>query len=140
MSQAITSKGTQMQLGNGAGTEVFTTIAEVLSISGPGEQVATLDATSMDSTGKEYISSALPDVTDVTFELHFLSNNVQHQQLRTDLRAGTKRNFKLLLPDTTTVAFTALVTALSPEMPLEGKVTQNVTLKPTGLPVWTYAP
>ena len=138
--KAITTKGVQLQLDNLAGTGVFTTVAEVLNISGPGESVATIDSTSFDSTAKEYISSALPDTTEVTFEMHWIGNNAQHQQLRTDLRSGVKRAFKLLIPDGTIIAFSAFVTNMSPEFPLEGKITHNMTLKPTGAPVWTYAP
>lgn len=136
--KAITTKGVQLQIDNSGGTGVFTTIAEVLNISGPGEQVATIDATSFDSLAKEWISSALPDVSETTFELHYIGNNVQHQQLRTDLRSGVRRNFKLLIPDGTSVAFAALITNVAPEFPLEGKISQNITLKPTGLPTWTY--
>jgi hypothetical protein len=139
--KAMTTKGTQLKIGNGATpTEVFTTIAEVLNVSGPAETVGTIDCTSMDSTGKEYISTALPDVGEVTFECHFIGNNAQQQQLRADLRSGVRRNFELDMPDTTKVQFAALVTNLGPEMPAEGKITQKVTVKPTGLPVWTYAP
>lgn len=139
--KAITTKGVQLKIGDGVTpTEGFMLIAEVLNISGPGETVATIDATSFDSVAKEWISSALPDVTETTFEIHWIGNNLQHQQLRADLRSGVRRNFELILPDTTKVAFAALITTISPEFPLEGKISQNITLKPTGLPQWTYAP
>ncbi|KKK53886.1 hypothetical protein LCGC14_3090310, partial [marine sediment metagenome] len=35
MSNAISSFGTLLKVGDGAGTEVFTTIAEVMDIDGP---------------------------------------------------------------------------------------------------------
>ena len=139
--KAITTKGVQLKIGDGATpTEAFTLIAEVLNISGPGEQVATIDATSFDSTAKEWISSALPDVSETTFEIHWIGNDLTHQKLRTDLRSGVRRNFELTLPDTTKVTFAALITNISPEFPLEGKISQNITLKPTGLPNWAYPP
>jgi len=43
--------GTLLKIGDGGGTESFTTIAEVLDISGGGYEVMTEDATSHDSSG-----------------------------------------------------------------------------------------
>lgn len=144
-SKATTTVGLKLQRGNGAGTEVFTTIAEVTNVSGPNESVEQLDVTSFDSSAKEY-RSALVDSGEVTFEMIFVGENAQQQGLRSDIRAGTVRNFKLILPDRaleascTTCAFAAIVTDLSgPSGGVDAALTQSCTLKVSGQPTWTYA-
>lgn len=141
---ATSTKGIRLQRGDGGGTEVFTTIGEVTNIKGPSEKASQLDATSFDSTAMEFISG-LSDSGEITFDMNFVGQNAQQQGLRTDLRNGTLRNFKLILNDhattPTTVAFSAIVTA-APD--IAGGVNQVVkascTLKVSGLPTWTYRP
>ena len=55
-SKATSTKGLKLQRGDGATSEAFTTIGEVTNIKGPSEKVDSLEVTSFDSTGKEYIS------------------------------------------------------------------------------------
>lgn len=143
--KAKASKGTLVQRGDGGGSEVFTTIGEVLSFAGPGEAAESIDVTSFDSVAKEFISTGLPDGGEVTFELNFVGSDAQQQGLREDLRAGTVRNFKVVLNDhavtKTTFAFSAVVTAL--EGPSAGQGEQykmSVTLKVSGQATITYAP
>lgn len=142
--KATSSKGVRLQRGDGGGTEVFTTIGEVTNIKGPSEKVQQLDATSFDSTGMEYIAG-LSDSGEVTFDLNFVGSNAQQQGLRTDLRAGTLRNFKLILNDhlttPTTVSFAAIVLA-APDlsMGVNQVVKASCSLKVSGQPTWTYAP
>jgi hypothetical protein len=142
--KATSTRGIKLQRGDGAGSETFTTIAEVTNIKGPSEKAPQLDATSFDSTAMEYIAG-LVDAGDLTFDVNFVASDVQQQGLRTDMRAGTKRNFKLILADhittPTTVTFAAIITS-APE--LAGSVNQvlkgSCSVKISGLPTWTYAP
>lgn len=145
VTKAKASKGTRIQRGDGGGSEVFTTIGEVLSFNGPGEAVEEIDVTSFDSTAKEYISTGLMDGGEVTFDVNFVGSDAQQQGLRTDLRDGTLRNFKIILNDhassPTTFAFSAIVRSL--EGPQAGQGEQykmSVTLKVSGQPTVTYAP
>ncbi len=141
---AKSSKGIKLKRGDGAVSEGFTTIGEVKSFKGPSEKVTQIDATSFDSTGMEYIAG-LSDSGEVTFEVLFVGSDAQQQGLRTDLRAGTLRNFKLDLndhvSDPTIVSFAAIVTA-APD--LSASVNQAVTgscgLRISGLPTWHYRP
>lgn len=144
-SKAKATKGTKIQRGDGAATEVFTTIGEVTNFSGPGEQVDTIDVTSFDSQGKEFISSGLPDSGEVTFDMHFVGSDEQLQGLRSDLRSGTLRNFKVVLNDhptsPTTFAFSAFVTNFNgPSGGVGEAYKASITLKVSGLPTVTYAP
>lgn len=142
--KAKSTKGLQLQRGDGGGSEVFTTIGEVTNIKGPSEKAPQLDATSFDSTAMEFIAG-LSDSGEITFDVNFVGSDAQQQGLRTDLRAGTLRNFKLILNDhattKTTVTFAAIVTA-APE--ISGGVNQVIkgscSLKVSGTATWSYAP
>lgn len=143
-SKAKSTKGIRLQRGDGGGSETFTTIGEVTNIKGPSEKAAGIDVTSFDSTGKEFIAG-LPENGELTFDINFIGSDAQQQGLRTDLRAGTLRNFKLILNDhattPTTIAFAAIVTG-APEISggVNAAVKGSCSLQISGLPTWTYAP
>ncbi len=142
--KAKSTKGLQLQRGDGGGSEVFTTIGEVTNIKGPSEKAGQLDATSFDSTAMEFIAG-LADNGEITFDVNFVGSDAQQQGLRVDLRAGTLRNFKLIINDhdssKTTVTFAAIVTG-APE--ISGGVNQVIkgscSLKVSGVATWSYAP
>lgn len=144
VTKAKSSKGIKLQRGDGGGTEVFTTIAEVTNVKGPSEKAGQLDATSFDSTSMEFIAG-LADSGEITFDLNFVGSDAQQQGLRTDLRAGTLRNFKLILADhattPTTISFAAIVTA-APEISasVNAVVKSSCSVKISGTPSWSYAP
>jgi hypothetical protein len=141
---AKSSKGVKLQRGDGGGSEVFTTIGEVTNFKGPSEKAPQLDATSFDSTAMEFIAG-LGDSGEVTFDILFVGSDAQQQGLRTDLRAGTLRNFKLNLndhvSDPTIVSFSAIVTA-APDIAasVNAVVKGSCTLKVSGQPIWHYRP
>jgi len=144
-SKAKPAKQTLVQIGDGATSETFTTIGEVLSFSGPGEEAKEIDVTSQDSTEREYISDALPDSPDMTMEVLFVASNYTQQQLRTDLRSGVKRNFRYILNDhatnKTTATFAAIVKSFAgPSFTTGQPYKGNITLKRTGTTTWSYAP
>lgn len=141
---AKSSIGIKLKRGDGAGSETFTLIAEITSLKGPSEKAPQLDATSFDSTAMEFIAG-LPDNGELTGELLFVGSNAQQQGLRTDLRAGTLRNFKLDLndhaSDPTVASFAAIVTQ-APEV--TAGVNQVVKgafgLRISGSVSWHYRP
>lgn len=142
--KAKSTKALKLQRGDGGGTEVFTTIGEVTNIKGPSEKVDQLEVTSFDSAAKEYIGG-LSDGGEISFDTNFVGNDVQQQGLRTDLRAGTLRNFKIILNDhattPTTITFAAIVTS-APEISgsVNAAIKSSSTLKISGLPTWSYSP
>jgi hypothetical protein len=141
--KAKATRGTKLQRGDGATPETFTTIAEVRSSKGPSTKVGTIDATTYDSTAKEFVAD-IPDAGEVTFELNEVASDVQQQGLQADRDAGTLRNFRLvkndhpIAPSTTT--FASLTIGYDPEAPAGALYKASVTLKVSGLPVRTYAP
>lgn len=127
--------GTLLQTGDGATSEAFTTIAEIVNISGPGESLEMIDATHMESpnTYREYIPSLL-DSGEITFDMNFLPALAAQTTLRTDLTGRTKRNFKLIFTDTgtTTYSFAGYVTSFEPNAQIDDKLSASATIKVTG--------
>lgn len=130
-----TGFGTLLKVGNGATVEVFTTVAEVKSISGPNLSLEFAEATHMESPNgfREYLPT-FKDSGDVTLECNFLPANTQHKQLTTDMVARTLRNFKLNWPNTggTVWSFAAYISGFSPSASVGDMLAASVTLRPTG--------
>lgn len=140
MTSGISAFGTLLKIGDGGGTEVFTTIAEVRDISGPSLKLDTEEVTSHSSTAgwREYIGTLL-DAGEVTFDINFIPTAATHSQtsgLIKDLKNKTLRNFQLVFPNVgaTTWAFAAYVTGFEPAEPVEGVLAASVTLKISGQP------
>lgn len=139
---AVSSHGTLLKIGDGGGSEVFTTIGEVLDISGPSYELSTEEVTNHDSSGwREFIPTLL-DVGEITFDINYYSATTQ-DQIETDHRAKTKRNFKLVFPlpasGTDTRAFSAYITGVEFSAPVEGVLKGSITLRPTGADTKTVA-
>lgn len=144
-SKAKQAKNTLVQIGDGATSETFQTIGEVLSFGGPGEETKAIDVTSQDSSAREYISDGLPDSPDITMELLFVGSDAAQQQLRTDLRSGVVRNFRYVLNDhatnKTTATFAAIVKGFSgPSFSTGEAYKASITLKRSGAATWSYRP
>lgn len=133
--------GTLFKIGDGGGTEVFTTIAEVMDISGPSLKTDTVEVTAHD-TGpyKQYISTLI-DQGEITFTINFNKGATQGftTGLYNDLVNRTLRNFQIVL--TTSVAATgaiaALVTGFALKAPVGGALQADITLRPNGGITWT---
>lgn len=140
MTEAISSFGTLLKMGDGGATEAFTTIAEVKDISGPALALGTEEVTSHSSPGgwREHVPTLL-EAGEVSFDVNFVPANATHDPatgLIADMVARTKRNFQLVFPDTasTTWEFRAYVTGFEPSEPVEGALTASVSLMITGAP------
>lgn len=116
---AKAAKGTLIKRGDGAGPEVFTAIGGITSISLPGIEVPTIDATDHDSTLAKFLAG-LPDGGSVNVEALYDAADDEQTGLRADALAGTLRNFKIIVPDATveanrsTFSFSAYVTNWTP--------------------------
>lgn len=138
MSDAISSFGTLLQIGDGGGPENFTTIGEVKDISGPDLKLNTEDVTNHSSPGgwMEKVGTLLEAGT-VDFDINYVPTEATHDAttgLLADMIARTKRNFKLVFPDAgaTTWPFTAIVANFKPGAPVSGVLTATVSLEVTG--------
>ena len=137
---AISSFGTLLKIGDGAGTEVFTTIAQVMDINGPGLSQGTQEVTPQTAANRARVHIAtLLDGGEVTFDINYEPAGATHDQttgLIKDMTDGTLRNFQTIFPDaaTTTWSFAAFITGFEPTAPVDGALTASVTLKISGLP------
>lgn len=134
---ALSSFGTLLQAGDGAGTEVFTTITEVHDIDGPGFELGTVEVTHHLSPDafREHMAT-LKDMTDVTFEVSFVPTDPTHDfttGLLGDLDDRTRRNFRMVFTDvSTTWQWAGFITSFSISAQLENVYLGNVTIKCTG--------
>lgn len=143
--KASSSQGTLIKRGDGAGTEVFTTVAEVLSFTGPTQSATQVDVTSFDSTAREYIAG-LRDSGEITFEMNYVGSSASQQGLQTDLNNRTTRNFKIIFNDNTvdadktTISFAAIVTQFTlAKGQVDSPLTSSVSLKISGAPTIAYS-
>lgn len=141
MSDAISSFGTLLQLGDGATpTEVFTTIAEVRDISGPALEATEHDVTSHSSSGAygESIPGRL-DAGELSFEINYVPTEGTHDAttgLLDEFVNRRRSNYKLVFPDggSTTWQFSAYVRRFEPLAPVDGVLRANVTIRIVGQP------
>lgn len=142
MTSAISSFGTLMKIGDGATpTETFTTIAEVLDITGPQVALATTEVTSHDSNGWREFIPTLKEGGEVTFDCNFFAHTTQGFSggLYNDLNNKTKRNFQTVFTTTPakTAAYAAYVTSVKLAAPVDGALKGSITLKITGAVSWS---
>jgi hypothetical protein len=97
-SKAVSTKGLQLQRGDGGGPETFTKIGEVTSIKGPSESMPTIDVSSFDSTAMEFLVG-IPDAGSIDYEFNYVGPDAQQAAAHADMVAGTKRNFKVVASD-----------------------------------------
>ncbi len=137
---ALFAGGTLLKVDDGAGN--YTTIAEVLSISGPSIQAAVLDVTSQDSTGgyREFIAGLI-DAGSLTFDINHQPATATHGNstgLLYLLNNRIKRNFKITFTDAgpTSWIFPCRVVKLSDSIPVDGALKASVELRIVGIPTF----
>jgi predicted secreted protein len=127
--------GTLLKKGDGATVEVFTTVAEIKSISGPSLSMETIDATHMESPNafREFLPS-IKSAGEVTLDMNFLPANANQAGFITDFQNRTKRNWKLVFPDTatTTWSFSGYITAFAPSAAVDSILTASATITVSG--------
>ncbi len=143
-SEGVIGRGTLLKIGDGAEPEVFTAIAEVKDINGPGLTTEFAEFTHQQSDGgyREY-KPTFKSSGDVTFKCNFLPDDTtqgfETKGLLKDYEDQTLRNFELLFPDSgaTKAKFAAFVANIQPTSPIASALELNVTLRVTGPVVWS---
>ena len=130
---AQSSHGTFLKVGDGADPEVFTTIAEVLDISGPGTTLNTEDATNHDSGGWREPIPTILEGGEVSFDINYYAGETQ-TSMRDDQVSRTKRTYEMVLPLTPpeTLTFSGYVTSFEYSAPVEGVLRASCTIMVTG--------
>lgn len=139
-SGAVAAFGTTFGIGDGASPEVFTTLAEVVSISGLKPTQNTADVTNMGSTGgyMEHVTTTR-DPGTIDLELNFIADNAnQLAMYQTKFNAGTIQNYQITYTDTgtSTCTFAASVESYNINSTTDGKAEMSMTLKVDGQPTW----
>ena len=137
---AVHAQGTFLQKGDGGTPEVFTTIAEVLSISGPSLDSDQIDVTHQSGTGRfrDYIQG-LKDGGEITFEINYIPGNATHNAttgLLSNYNDGLARNFRIRFPVTPAVDWvvSAFVKSFQPSSDVAEQLKASITLKVLGQP------
>ena len=129
--QAISSHGTKLKVGDGADPEVFATIAEVVDITGPGQTLNTEDVTNHDSGGWREVIPTILEGGEVTFDVNYFGD-ATHTAILTDIKARAFRNFEMEYPDGSKDEFGGYFTAFSKAAPVEGILRASVTIAISG--------
>lgn len=139
MTSALIGHGMKLGVGDAASPEVFTNIAEVLSINFSASR-DTVDASNTDSTDgyREFIAG-LNDGGEISIEANFLPGDATQNYTNgaaSDIDNSTARNYKITWPDgsSTTLLFTGFLTALEYSASVEDRMTASMTFKVTGKP------
>jgi predicted secreted protein len=129
--------GTHLQKGDGASPEVFTTVATVGNITGPGLKGDAIDVTNHDNTAmyKQFIVG-LKEGGDVKFVLYFDPTEVTHTGLISTFESRTVTNWKLTLPVSPSQGWTfeGVITAFDNKYDVNGALMADVTIKVSGKP------
>jgi predicted secreted protein len=133
-SQAVSGIGTIFKRwDDSASVGVWATIAEIISISGPGMSRETIDVTSFDSTGgyREFIGS-LRDGGSI--ELSMIFRRDTYEIMKDDFEDDTLQNYQILLPDddATALDFEGLITELPMNIAMDDKIMTDISIKISG--------
>ena len=133
MSNAIAGVGASFQRENDSSSGVYTPIAEVTNITGPGMTRDTIDVTNLDSIGgyREFIAG-FRDGGEMVLTMNFTVNG--YEQTHLDFANDNTINYQLVLPDAGayTLGFAGLVTAMPLTVPTDTQIMMDVTIKITG--------
>jgi predicted secreted protein len=140
MTEAFWAYGSALQLGDGATTEVFTSIAEITKLTPPSMSRDSKDVTSQQSPDgyREFIA-ALRDGGEVGIEANWLPTNSTHNAttgLLETFNDNDTHNWKIILPDNlATISFAGFLIAFEPgDLTPEDEGTLTATIKVSGKP------
>ena len=133
MSNAVAGVGTTFRRWDGTD---WVEISEVKSITGPGKSRATIDVTSLDSTGgyNEFIGGFRNGGTVV---LAMIFRRDTYEIMNNDFEDNDLQNYEIFLPDaeSTSFEFEGLVVELPLTISPEDAITVDVTIQVSGQPV-----
>ena len=144
MTQPLSSHGTLLQIGASGGGGPYTTIAEVVDISGPSISQSVFDAPSQEVTWQKRVAGIV-SAGEVGFGLNFIPKDATHDDstgLLSLLGSITVTGFKLVFNDAGggTASYwemNAFLTGFEHDLPVDGIAAANVTLTLNGEPTFT---
>lgn len=145
MSDAIDGTGVILKLGDGATpTEVFTAVAELVDINGPGIKRDARETTHHQSTDKfREFKPGLKDGGEVGLTVNLLPGNATHGTasggLLESINDDELHNWKVVLPEddagaTYDWSFAGFLTSFDVKYPKGDNMTADITIKVSGKP------
>jgi len=134
-SQAISAQGSKLSIQVGSpGT--FTQIKEVKSFSGFDGKASELDATSLDSTAKEF-AKGLRDNGGFQFDLNRVYDDPGQIALDEAQNDDATHQFKLELPNGKAATFAALVLSFDLKGGVDALLASSASLRISGKVTWS---
>lgn len=130
---AISSQGTLIQR-QPFGTIGYTTIGELHDITPPGHSRKAIDTTSHNDPDESYVVG-IRRKSDMKFAIGFVPSIASHDHLTGLTKSfldGAKDGWKVIYPDNSVWTFDGFVVGLVPSAKLDGDLTAEVTIRPTG--------
>jgi len=122
---AITSQGTTFSYGGA--------VADIISISGPGVTVATVDTTNIASIHRTFLAGTI-DSGELSMEINYdpmtptaLENAIDDSASAAPVSVVCQITFS----DSSTWTFDGFITGFSPSVAIDDKVTASITVKAT---------
>ena len=125
---AVKAQGTLLKIGDGGSPEIFTTVAEVRSFTGPGGSAAVIDTTNLSSTAKEK-AMGLADEGELSLDMFWSGSDAGQVAMRNARLALASRNFQLVFPSTPAV--TGSFAGFVSEFSISGGVDNVIEAKAT---------
>jgi len=130
MSNAVAGVGTRFRRWTGS---AWADLAEVTGITGPNKSRDTIDVTSLDTTGgyREFIGG-FRDGGTVTLPMNFTRDT--YDLMNTDFESDVLKNYEIVLSDSenTSFEFEGFITELGLAVPVDDKISADVTIKISG--------
>jgi len=128
----ISGKGTQFRRFN-TSTGAWESIAQILSITGPGMTRDTIDTTALDTSGG-YRTFIAGFRNPGTMRLNMSFDRDGYETMKNDFESDVIKDYEMVLPDddNTTFEFQGLVTELPLTVPPDEKVTADVVIQISG--------
>jgi hypothetical protein len=133
----LESQGATLAISVGTSPTSFTTIANVIDVSGPGGSASVIDITNLASVAREK-RMGLPDEGQVTFNVQLDPDNATHQAVRDARKNRTECQFRLTLTDSTptTLTFNGFVLNFSVSLAVDDVVKASITIEVNGAVAW----
>lgn len=139
MSNGVKTQGLKLQLGSTASPQTFSNMANITGITGINSGSATeIDTTNFDSTIKEFVRG-LRDGGSISVNLQFDPDQATHVTLWDLNRAGTTRQWRVLLSNTNAAyfEFNAFIANLQVDLALDDIVKGQMSLRIVSEPMLT---
>lgn len=133
MSDALLGWGTLFQTSDGNSPAVWSTVAEVISISPPAPSRDNIDL-SHENGPNEWRENmpGLKSPGEVKLEFNFVPGAATYDDLMSELSDQTIRVRRIVFPNGAVLGFSAFLTGLEPAVPVDAQITASASFQLSG--------